>query len=354
MAGATIGGGNLAVAMVGCGFFARNHLLAWHHMQDVDLVALCDLDPDRARSAADLIAAQGGQPPLVFTDLDRMLTEVQPDVVDVVTTMESHEALVAICACHRIPTMCQKPFAPDLAAVRRIIGTAEAAGIPLMIHENFRFQGPMTELKAVLQAGAIGQPVAARLSWRCGFDVFKGQPYLAKVERLVLLDLVIHVFDLARFLFGEVDRLLARTQKVRPGIAGEDGAVCLLEHSNGLICEVLGSYHTRIDPDPFPETLVRVDGTAGHLELKRGFQLSVTRGADTTSRSIAPVAPDWGDPVWAMVQESVLNTQLHFVDCLRHGLEPATSARDNEKTFALVEAAYLSDQDRRWVEMSTI
>lgn len=354
MAGATSGSDKLAVAMVGCGFFARNHLLAWHHMDEVDLVALCDLDPDRARSAADLIGSKGGQAPAVFTDLDRMLAEMRPDLVDVVTTMESHEALVAICARHGIPTMCQKPFAPDLAAVRRIIATAETAAIPLMIHENFRFQGPMAELKAVLESGVIGTPVAGRLSWRCGFDVFKGQPYLAKVDRLVLLDLVIHVFDLARFLFGEVDRLLARTQKVRPGIAGEDGAVCLLEHADGLICEVLGSYHTRIDPDPFPETLVRIDGTAGHLELKRGFELSITKGADMTSRSIAPVAPDWGDPVWAMVQESVLNTQMHFVDCLRHGREPATSARDNERTFALVEAAYLSAKERRWVEMSSV
>ena len=72
---------------------------------------------------------------------------------------------------------------------------------------------------------------------------------------------MIHVFDLARFLFGDVTRILARTQQVRQGIAGEDGAVCLMEHANGTISEVLGSYHTRIDPDPFPQTLIRIDGS---------------------------------------------------------------------------------------------
>jgi predicted dehydrogenase len=283
-----------------------------------------------------------------------MLAELRPDLVDVVTTMESHEALVGICAGTGVATICQKPFAPDLAAVRRIVATAEAAGIPLMIHENFRFQGPMMEVRRCLDEGRIGTPLAARLSWRCGFDVFKGQPYLASVERLVLLDLVIHLFDLARFLFGDVTRILARTQRVRPGIAGEDGAVCLLEHENGTICEVLGSYHTRIDPDPFPQTLIRIDGTEGHLEVGHDYALTVRSAASTERCSIAPVAPDWGDPVWAMVQESVLNTQAHFVQAVQSGQEAATSARDNEKTCALVEAAYRSDASATWVDLATV
>lgn len=346
--------GKLRVAMVGCGFFARNHLLAWHHLEGIELVGVCDLDLERARAFADLVRSADGKTPAAHTDLDRMLTELRPDLVDVVTTMESHEALVGICARHGIATICQKPFAPDLAAVRRIIATAEAAGIPLMIHENFRFQGPMAQVKEILDSGAIGLPVAARLSWRCGFDVFKGQPYLAKVERLILLDLGIHVFDLARFLFGDVARILARTQKVRSGIVGEDGAVCLMEHENGVIAEVLGSYHTRIDPDPFPETLIRIDGTGGHLEVGKGFDLVVRGKAGTERRSIAPVAPDWGDPVWAMVQESVVNTQAHFAECVRSGKEAATSAQDNVKTFALVEAAYRSAVEQDWVDLATV
>ena len=344
----------LRVAMVGCGFFAKNHLMAWHHLDGVELVGVCDREQTRAQAFADAIDAAGGQHPAVFNDLDRMLTDLQPDLVDVVTTMETHEALVAICARHKIATISQKPFAPDLAAVRRIVANARDAGILLMVHENFRFQGPMIQLKEVLQSGAIGTPVAARLSWRCGFDVFKGQPYLATVDRLILLDLVIHLFDLARFLFGDVQRVLARTQKVRAGIVGEDGAVCLVEHQEGPVTEVVASYHTKIQPDPFPETLVRIDGTAGYLEVAKDFDLIVHGRDGIARRSIAPVAPAWGDPVWAMVQESVVNTQAHFADCVRHGREAATSAEDNAKTFALVEAAYRSAETGRWVDPSSL
>jgi predicted dehydrogenase len=344
----------LRVAMVGCGFFARNHLMAWHHLDGVELVGVCDLDLGRAEGFADLIAECCATRPAVHRDLGRMIEETRPDLVDVVTTMESHETLVGICARRKVATICQKPFAPDLAAVRRIVADADKAGILLMIHENFRFQGPMVQVRRALASGAIGQPVAARLSWRCGFDVFRGQPYLAKVERLVLLDLVIHLFDLARFLFGDVARILARVQKVRPGIAGEDGAVCLLEHEDGTICEVLGSYHTQVDPDPFPETLIRIDGTRGHLEVGHGYDLVIRTTAGSERRSIAPVAPDWGDPVWAMVQESVFNAQAHFAEAVRTGQEAATSARDNEKTFALVEAAYQSAAGQRWVDLAGV
>ena len=342
-------GAPVRIAAIGCGFFARNHLMAWHHMPEAELVAICDLDAARARDAAALCGE-----PAIYTDAERMLAETRPDAVDIITTMETHERLVELCARHRIPVICQKPFAPDLATVRRIVARADEAGIPLMVHENFRFQSPMIELRRLLDDQAIGRPVSAWLSWRTGFEVFKGQPYLAKVDRLILLDLVIHVFDLARYLFGDARRLLARTQQVTPGIVGEDGATCLVEHVDGTVALVACSYHSQLSPDPFPETLLRIEGTAGRLELGLGYDLTITTAAGTTRRNIAPIPPDWGDPTWAMVQESVLNTQRHFVAALRTGREPATSGHDNARTFAMVEAAYRSAASDGWVELANV
>jgi predicted dehydrogenase len=337
------------IAAIGCGFFARNHLMAWHDMAETELVGICDLDEERARRAAALC----GEPP-VFIDAERMLAETRPDAVDIITTMETHERLVELCARHRLPVICQKPFAPDLATVRRIVTRTDEAGIPLMVHENFRFQSPMIALRRLLDDQAIGRPVSAWLSWRTGFEVFEGQPYLVTVERLILLDLVIHVFDLARYLFGDAERLLARTQQVTPGIRGEDGATCLVEHVGGTVALIACSYHTQVSPDPFPETVLRIEGTAGRLELGRGFDLTITTAAGTARRNLAPPPPHWGDPTWAMVQESVLNTQRHFVEALRTGQEPATSGHDNARTFAMVEAAYRSAARDGWVNLADV
>ena len=77
-----------------------------------------------------------------------------------------------------------------------------------MVHENFRFQTPILAVREVLARGTIGRPFFARISWRTGYDVYASQPYLAAEERFIILDLVIHLLDVARCLFGEVERVV--------------------------------------------------------------------------------------------------------------------------------------------------
>ena len=321
-------------AVIGCGFFAQNHLKAWGDVDHAEIVAVCDLDPGKAKAAA---ALTGGKP---YVDVDMMLAEQRPDFVDIVTTMETHETLVAKAAARGAHVICQKPFAPDIAAVRRILATAEAAGIRLMVHENFRFQTPLIELQQAM--AAIGEPFFAHIAWRTGYDVVAGQPYLADVERFIILDLGIHVLDVARFLLGDVRDIYARTQRTLPGARGEAQAAMTLGHVSGAVSAVTCSYTNRIDPDPFPQTLIEIEGTAGTLRLQRDYRLELHMAGKVEVCEVAPRTPAWADPQWALVQESVLNTQAHFVDCLISGHAFQTSGQDNLKTFALVEAAYAS------------
>jgi predicted dehydrogenase len=321
-------------AVIGCGFFAQNHLKAWGDVDGATLAAVCDLDPAKAEAAAGLTGAKA------YNDVDAMFAAERLDFVDIATTMETHEKLVEKAAGAGAHVICQKPFAPDIAAVRRILETAEAAGIRIMVHENFRFQTPLIELRQAM--AAIGEPFFAHIAWRTGYDVVAGQPYLALVDRFIVLDLGIHVLDVARFLLGDVADLYARTQRTMPGAKGEAQATMTLGHVSGAVSAVTCTYTNRIDPDPFPETLIEVEGTTGTLRLRRGFRLELHGRGKREVSEVAPTVPSWADPQWALVQESVLNTQQHFVDCLRSGDAFQTSGRDNLKTFALVEAAYAS------------
>ena len=321
-------------AVIGCGFFARNHLLAWGDVEGAELVAVCDLDPLKAGEAAKLTGATA------FTDAEAMFGSRKLDFVDIATTMETHEALVALATRHGVPVICQKPFAPDITAVRRILATVEAAGLPIMVHENFRFQTPLIELRRAMTR--IGRPFFAHVSWRTGYDVVAGQPYLDDVERFIILDLGIHVLDVARFLLGDATAIHCRMQHTHPTARGEASAVMVLEHEKGALSEVVCSYTTAIHPDPFPQTLVEIDGTEGSLRLLRDYRLELHTADGIETRDIGPSVPSWADPQWALIQESVLNTQQHWIDCLRQGCPPSTSGRDNLSTFALVEAAYAS------------
>lgn len=236
-----------------------------------------------------------------------------------------------------------------------MVEACAAAGVPLMVHENFRFQAPMLEVRRVLASGAIGEITWGRITWRTGYDVYAGQPYLAQERRFILLDLGVHVLDLARAFMGEVDRVYCETQSVRPGIAGEDMATITLKHVSGAVSLVDCTYEAKRDPDPFPETLLEIEGGRGSLILSPGLELKVTSDGRTTSRSLKTPPLSWTAEPWHVAQESVLNTQRHWVECLRSGRkEPETSGRDNLRTYALAEAAYGSARTHRAVDMEDI
>ena len=139
----------LSVAVVGAGYFSQFHYEAWGRIPEVRLCALAE--PDGATAQA--TAARFGVP-AVFETLDALLAETAPDILDIVTPPDTHEALVAA-ACRRAGlVVCQKPLAPTLEEARAIVGIAREAGCPLVVHENFRFQPWFREAKALLAAGA--------------------------------------------------------------------------------------------------------------------------------------------------------------------------------------------------------
>jgi predicted dehydrogenase len=328
---------SLRGGLIGCGFFAQNHLNAWADVEGAGLVAVCDRD----RAKAEAAAAKFGIP-AVYDDAEAMFASERLDYVDIATTMPTHRPLVELAARHKVPTICQKPFAPTLPDCVAMVEACEGAGVPLMVHENFRFQTPLLAVAEVVRSGRIGEIFFGRVSWRNAFDVFKGQPYLAEEERFAILDVGVHVLDVARVLMGEIDRLSCVTNSVHPGIKGEDSCAILTRHANGAAGFVDVSYASKLDPDPFPQTLVELDGAAGSIRLSVGYELKVVDAEGTECRNVRPALLPWAQTPWHGPQESVLNTQRHFIESLRAGREPATSGRDNLKTFAACEAAYES------------
>lgn len=341
--------GVLKGALIGCGFFSLNQMHGWAGIEDAEIVAICDRDPERLRIVGDEFGIDRR-----YQDAEAMLADGGIDFVDIATTVGSHRELVELAARYRLPAICQKPFAPTLADAKAMVAAMDAAGVPLMIHENFRWQTPIQAARAVIDSGAIGTPFWGRVSFRSGYDVFSGQPYLATGRRFIIEDLGIHSLDIARYLFGDVLRMTARTKRVNPAIAGEDVATMLLDHEAGLTSIVDCSYATRLPEEPFPETFLEVDGTEGSLRLGKDYRLTVHGPDGTEVRHVAPDLLPWASRPWHNIQESVALIQNHWVEALREGREPDTSGRDNLKTFALVEAAYLSAETGKTVDVAEL
>lgn len=287
-----------------------------------------------------MAARMGGAP--VYADAAVMLERESLDFIDIVTTVESHRRLVELAASAGIPIICQKPFALDIGDAEAMVTAAARASVPLMVHENFRWQRPMLEIAKELHEGAVGRPHFARIAFRHGFDIYRTQPYLAAERRLAIVDVGVHVLDLARRFMGEVTRLYCRTQRLNPAVRGEDAATMVLDHANGATSVVDISFFSKLDPDPFPQTLVEIEGDAGTVRLQEGYKLVVARGGQCSVRSVEPAVPAFGERPWHVIQDSVKNIQAHWLECLKGGNPPSPSGADNLRTLDLVFAAYQS------------
>ena len=249
-----------------------------------------------------------------------------------------------------VNVICQKPLAPSLEEAEQIVQACR--NVTLMVHENFRWQRPLLELKQA--AADLGELFFGRIHFRSGYDVYADQPYLATDERFIVYDLGVHLFDLARFFFGEAKTLTCHTRRVNPAIVAEDVATALLQMHSGAHVVVDMSYASKLERETFPQTLVDLEGTEGSARLHADYRLSVTTNGGTRHRDVSPRAFDWTPAPVTAIPESVLNIQRHFIDCLKTGRTPDTAGADNLRTLELTFGAYRSAQVGRSISLGEV
>jgi predicted dehydrogenase len=322
-------------AMIGAGFWARYQLAGWREA-GVECAAIWN----RTREKAEALAREFGIP-AVYDDPAQMLRDARPDFVDIVTGVETHRELVELAASHVLPVICQKPLAPTLADAEAMDAACRAAGVPLLVNENWRWQTPIRELKRILCSGAIGDIFRARIDFISGFPVFRNQPALAVLEQFILTDLGTHTLDTARFLFGEAGSLCCHTMRVHREIVGEDVATVMLRMRSGATVVVEMAYAgTSLERECFPQTLIFVEGSRGSAEIAPDYQVRVTTGRGTDARRCPPPRYAWADPAYDVVHSSIVPCQRHLAAALRGETAAETSSADNLRTLRLVFGAY--------------
>lgn len=325
----------LRFAIIGTGFWARYQLAAWGELPGARCIALCN----RTRAKAEVLAREFGVP-AVYDDAEALLEREQPDFLDIITDVDTHSRFVHLAAAHQTPVICQKPMASSLAEAEKMIAACAAGGLWFGIHENWRWQTPLRELKKVLQSGVIGPVFRARLDYCNSFPVFDNQPFLKTLEHFILTDMGTHILDLARFLFGEPARVYCQTHQVHRDIKGEDAASVMLRMRDGATVTCHLSYASRVEHDRFPETFIHVEGEFGSVELAPDYWLRLTTKRGTESRRSPPPFYSWADPRYALVHSSIVACHADLLRGLQTNTAPETSAEDNLKTLKLVQAAY--------------
>ncbi|HUJ20568.1 MAG TPA: Gfo/Idh/MocA family oxidoreductase [Bryobacteraceae bacterium] len=323
--------------IIGCGFFAERHIEAWRRIPEVEIVAAADPRLDRAQNFA----------PKAYESAEEMLERETLDFVDIVTRVDTHRRLVRLAVARRIPVICQKPFAPDWPAAVEMVESAESAGVPLMVHENWRWQRWYRVAHEMISRGDIGALIGYGFRTRTqdgvGDEPYPKQAYFRQLRRFLIDEVLVHHIDTARFLFGEIESVCAQTSRRNCRIAAEDQGILILTHEGATHGWIDG--HRFLDPNP--------DGPAmgdAFFEGELGA-ISIPATGDVFLNNVLA----WKNDVTVGYRgDSVRATEAHFISCLKNGSPFESGGRQYLRTFAAVEAAYRSSSEGRVVGASEI
>ena len=322
----------LRIGLIGAGMVSRHHLIAWAAIPDrAKVVAVADPSPDNAARRASEFGI-----PQTYADAAAMLAGTDLDAVDIAAPREMHVPLVRLAAQQRLPVLCQKPLAPNLAEA-----TALAAEIKdltrLMVHENWRFRGYYRDAAAWLRAGRIGNVKQAQLTLLTsgvlpGPDglcpALERQPFMRREKRMLVAEVLIHHLDTLRMLLGPLRVTAAELSRSSDQLVGEDGAVVQLKADNGAAVAVFASFAAHGHPAAQVDRL-DILGDKGAIRLD-GPRL--TCAGASPAQQVYDLATEY--------QGAYNRTIAHFVTSLREGTPFETAPHDNLHTLQLVEDCY--------------
>ncbi len=335
---------SLRVACIGAGYFAQFHHDAWRRAARAELVAVCDRLLERAQASG--VAG--------FADARAMLEQTRPDIVDIATPPPTHaEAVHHALSVSPRAIICQKPFASSLGEARALTRAAQKAGVPLVIHENFRFQPWYRAMKAQITEGAIGQVLQASFCLRPGDGqgpeaYLDRQPYFQTMPRLLIHETGVHFVDLFCYLLGEPVAVYGDLRRLNPVIAGEDAGYFTLDFAGGARALFDGNRLLDHPADNHRLTMgeALVEGTTGTLSLSGDGALSHRSFGEKQWQDILP-ARDWpgfaGDCVGALC--------THVIDALLDGTELENEASSYLRVMEITQAIYQSDAQGRKIDV---
>lgn len=333
------------VGCIGAGYFSQFHRDAWQRLASTTVVAVVDADMDKA-------TATGFAP---YQDAGQMLSEHKPDIVDIITPPPTHYDLIQLAFAHNPKAIiCQKPFC-ETAEQRQQIGERSAAtGVPVIVHENFRFQPWYRAIKSALDQGDIGEVLQLTFRLRPGdgqgADAYLDrQPYFQKMPKFLVHETAVHWIDTFRFLMGAPTRVFADLRQLNPAISGEDAGYIIFDFGHGGRAVFDGNRLLDHAADNTRCTMgeALVEGTRGTLSLMGDGSVHLRKfGMIDAAEILAPTTHS------GFGGDCVYHLQAHVVDAL-DGRGAFENTADDYAMVAATEAAiYRSSDTGRWVALN--
>lgn len=342
----------IRVGVVGVGIGGL-HIEGYKMSPQAEVVALSDINAERAASTAERFGVSK-----VYTDYEKMIAQCDLDAVSVCTPNSLH-APVAIAAfqagCH---VLCEKPIALNAAEGQKMVDAGKASGKLFMMGFNNRFRGDTQVLKGMIDRGELGDIYYAKTGWlrRRGIPGFGGWFTTKSMSGGgPLIDLGVHVLDLALYLMGNpkpVGAIGSSYAVFGPNQPGkqqfaaadprgtydvEDLATGFVKFANGATVFVEASWASNVETERIYTSLM---GTKGGADLG---PLRVYTEKDGVQVDIVPQCPNINGH----------NAEvLHFLDCIVNGKQPLATGEHGLDVIKILDAIYESAETGQMVKIS--
>ena len=338
----------IRVGVIGCGSIAQHrHLPEYQVNPNVELVAVCDINQERALEVAEKYGV------LSYTSYEELLKSAEVDAVSVCTPNYLHAPITIAALEAGLHVLCEKPMATSKKEAEAMIGAAEKNGKKLMIGHNQRFVPSHQKARQLIANGEVGRIYSFRTAFGHGgpegWSVDGKESWFFEKEKAfvgAMGDLGVHKTDLLRYVLGEeiveVGAFVETNAKDFADV--DDNAVCVLKTESGIIGTLAASWAytskednstiiygekaiLRLEDDPINSLVVQYsNGEVVKYELGK-IQSNDAGGQNNT------------------------HVIEHFVNAILLDEEPAVPGEEGMKSLGVILAALESNNTKQIVQV---
>ena len=311
----------IGVAVIGTGFWGKNHARVYKELAETELIAICDIDLQRAKAVADQFGAKP------YTNAAKMLKNRDIEAVSVCTwsTALAKEATKAVQAGRHV--LVEKPMAANVKQAENLLKKAEKERVHLTVGFLMRFIPGLQSIKKAVQDKTIGELVCAS-----GKRVSQWPERIGDVG--VVKDTAIHDIDVMLHLFNEDPiGVYAKTGSMRH-IRYEDYAQIMLTFKGGKSAFIESNWLT-----PYKTRILIATGSEAIMNLDYITQELTVENAKETLKPRYPM------------QEPLKLELQHFANCIMKKDKPLITGLDGLKALRIAESALKSSATGRIVKL---
>jgi predicted dehydrogenase len=334
----------LKVALVGTGGISQIFRIpALVNIEDVDLVALCDVDEAKVSFIAEKYEISR-----VYYDIENLLNKESLDGIFICTPNNFHYPMALAALERKIPTFVEKPIALDQKQAERLSEKAHKAGVPLVMGMHNRFRDDAIILKDFLAKNELGEPFYIKTGWLRHWNLEPQQNWLLDKKISgggVMMDVGIQLIDLALWLLDKpkVKNVRSFNFNVFTQKGVEDSAMAVIEAEPNVVITVEVAWRMHLEKDMLYTNVFGKQGSAflNPLRLYKDMHGNLVNVTPVHSNSSADVF------------KSAFAVEIYnFMEVIRGNSRPVTPAEDGIYLMHIIDAIYKSADQGSTIDLT--